>query len=465
MVETFPAPMPSPAFTRGGTPQAGFAPIQATPPRYPAPPAFAQGGPQGPGLAAGTPRWLETIGGISRYVGNTALREISVNGLPDGKEGLTGADALEALKASAGKAWKDPDKQIKAAGYDTDEAFAELERESGVEGIPQGLDREEKAALLMQLGLGIMTGGPGLISAIGQAGLQTMGSWREYKRDKQRRADRAQDRKLGVLKAKLDVEAGRESSAAAGAIKLRELEAKYGINAVMAQAAEAMANNEYLTPDQIPERLAVLRRALGGDQEALAQVEKDEDGWSLSGTIDAMKQGFAAVTGGGGEPTESAPVAPAETAPAAPPRAPSIAREELPAPQREAVMTEGGYAISQHEPSVGISPEAARRQTEDHARLTEERKAAQARWDAGEREVGGFVIDRPADVPPLETGPVAPERTPPADTSRQQPADFTPERIAGMAPPELEALTPEAVSAMSPAAKQALIKRIEALGG
>jgi hypothetical protein len=74
-----------------------------------------------------------------------------------------------------------PAAALEASGVDVEPTFGQATE--GHEDVPGDLSKDDKAMILMEMGLRIMSADPrgGLLGAIGQAGLGTMGSWRDIR--------------------------------------------------------------------------------------------------------------------------------------------------------------------------------------------------------------------------------------------------------------------------------------------
>ena len=123
-------------------------------------------------------------------------------------------------------ATQDPAAAFERSGDMTvDEGFENL-RKASSEPIPDDLSRQEKGMLLMQLGLGVMAGGPGLLRALGESGLGMMGTWHDLRQERlaKGRAERAD--KVALASAELDVALGREKAEAANAARVEAAKAK-----------------------------------------------------------------------------------------------------------------------------------------------------------------------------------------------------------------------------------------------
>jgi len=103
---------------------------------------------------------------------------------------------MELFRGAIEPAIDDTVATVKAAtGKGPGEIARVLEEQTG-EKLPEGLSEEDKGLLLLEMGLRVMTADPqgGLIGALGQAGLGTMGSWREMKRRREEAAAEAAKR-------------------------------------------------------------------------------------------------------------------------------------------------------------------------------------------------------------------------------------------------------------------------------
>lgn len=128
---------------------------------------------------------------------------------------LVAAIGMGKRSPAMGAALADPAGTIEATtGGTVDQLLAELKalyKDDAPD--PDSLTRDEKGRLLMALGFGVMTGGPGLIPAIGQAGLRMLSDWQDIKKGKERRGEISRRGKAGVIGAELDVAMAREKGA------------------------------------------------------------------------------------------------------------------------------------------------------------------------------------------------------------------------------------------------------------
>jgi hypothetical protein len=127
-------------------------------------------------------------------------------------------EALQQRSPTFRKMTEDPAGTMKEAGFNVNETFNKLMKEIGREPEEASLDEDQKARLMMEMGLRMMTqsGKPGatFLGAIGNAGLNTMQTAQAMKQQDRKQKQRASERRQQALQTKLDVGLQREQMAA-----------------------------------------------------------------------------------------------------------------------------------------------------------------------------------------------------------------------------------------------------------
>jgi hypothetical protein len=160
--------------------------------------------------------------------------------------------ALQQRSPTFRKMTESPAETMKQGGFDVNETFNKLMKEIGREPEEVSLNEDQKARLMMEMGLRMMTqsGKPGatFLGALGNAGLNTMQTAKGMKDELRQRQRRASERRQQALQTKLDVGLQREQMAAETAraqqeqafeawqneldreteVKLEQLENQYG---------------------------------------------------------------------------------------------------------------------------------------------------------------------------------------------------------------------------------------------
>lgn len=228
----------------------------------PAKPAFAAPAMTKP-TAASLPPIFQTIGKVAKSLYSDAEGEVKA--ARDSGERPTGAWHPPTLQRAA---TNPADEWERRSGSPVDEGLEQL-RKVSKEPIPDDLSKQEKGMLLMQLGFGIMAGGPGLAQALGQSGMAMMGTWHDLRRDKQRAGQAAKRDEMNIIGKQIDVAAGRENTAARAAQSQAEFEARQQL------AREEMQGRQALSREEMAGRRALSEQELAGRMR-LAEMDQNK---------------------------------------------------------------------------------------------------------------------------------------------------------------------------------------------
>jgi len=274
---------------------AGFAPMPSPQrPEVAGLPAPPPGSPPGGGLPMSKPAQALTPGGFAPIWPSPPKPAYQAPQQGDGAQQPTRDEALEKLGGmpTFQTAKSAPAEYVKTAtGRTADDIIEEIKRATG-EDIPDDLTSDQKGMLLMNLGFGIMSGGPSLAQAIGQAGMHTMGAWQDIKEGNQAAGASATDRKLKALGVEMDLATSRESLASREKIAAgRGKDAGSTIGRLMQDM-----RNGYITEKQALQELGRISRQGGSEPSSLeksARFIAMEQHRPLSEAIDLVLAGVS----------------------------------------------------------------------------------------------------------------------------------------------------------------------------
>jgi hypothetical protein len=174
-----------------------------------------------------------------------------VPGIEQGSGTNPMTDALIQRSPTFRKMTEDPAGTMESAGFNVNETFNKLMKEIGREPEEASLDEDQKARLMMEMGLRMMTqsGKPGatFLGAIGNAGLNTMQTAQAMKQQDRKQKQRASERRQQALQTRLDVGLQREEmqAEAARARQERLFEARENALDRMTELEKERLQNRY----------------------------------------------------------------------------------------------------------------------------------------------------------------------------------------------------------------------------